>query len=91
MPGHPPVLSGRDAIVVLGCRVLPSGGVAGAAARRADGARKDVLETVTHGARGDVIDAYTTLPWGIVCEEVARLRVKLVEGRVISLAAGRAS
>src|SRR5579883_94410 len=37
---------------------------------RADGARKDILETVTHGERGDIMDSYTTLPWPAVCEEV---------------------
>jgi hypothetical protein len=52
---------------------------------RADGAAKDVLETVTHGARGDIMDSYTTLPWNVVCAEVAKLRVQLVEGRVVAL------
>ena len=51
---------------------------------RADGARKDILETVTHGQRGDIVDAYTTLPWESVCVEVAKLRVKLVEGKVLA-------
>src|SRR4051812_48477915 len=46
---------------------------------RADGARADVLETVTHGARGSVLDLYTSLPWGVVCGEVAKLRVELAE------------
>lgn len=52
---------------------------------RADGARKDILETVTHGERGDIIDAYTTLPWAAVCDEVAKLKVKFVEGKMIKL------
>ncbi len=52
---------------------------------RADGASKDILETVTHGARGDVMDSYTTLPWAIVCVEVAKLRVQLTEGKVVGL------
>ena len=52
---------------------------------RADGARKDILETVTHGARGDIIDAYTTLPWPSVCEEVAKLKVELIQSKVIEM------
>ena len=48
---------------------------------RADGAVKDILETVTHGARGDIMDSYITLPWANVCAEVARLRVQLIEGK----------
>jgi hypothetical protein len=52
---------------------------------RADGAAKDVLQTVTHGARGDIMDSYTTLPWANVCQEVAKLRVQLVEGTVIAM------
>ena len=54
---------------------------------RADGARKDVLETVTHGGRGsDTIDLYTSLPWASVCEEVAKLRVSLTPVQSLGLA-----
>jgi integrase len=42
---------------------------------RADGARKDVLERVTHGPRGNIMDQYTELPWSLLCEEVAKLRL----------------
>jgi integrase len=52
---------------------------------RTDGARKDVLERVTHGSRGDIVDLYTELPWALLCEEVAKLKVALVEGKVIEL------
>jgi len=31
---------------------------------QADRARKDILRWVTHGATGDIVDLYTTLPWG---------------------------
>ncbi len=51
---------------------------------RADGARKDILEFVSHGARGDIVDAYTTLPWAALCAEVAKLRVTLIEGKVLA-------
>ena len=52
---------------------------------RTDGARKDVLERVTHGNRGDIVDMYTELPWALLCEEVAKLKLTLVQGRVIEL------
>jgi hypothetical protein len=52
---------------------------------RSDGARKDVLEWVTHGPRGDIVDLYTTLPWETLCAEVAKLRISLREGKVIAL------
>jgi integrase len=41
----------------------------------ADGARKDVLRWVSHGAPMDVMDMYTTLPWDALCAEVAKLRI----------------
>jgi hypothetical protein len=30
---------------------------------RRDGARKDVLERITHNATGDIVDRYTTFDW----------------------------
>jgi hypothetical protein len=44
-----------------------------------------VLEWVTHGPRGDIVDLYTTLPWEALCAEVAKLRISLREGTVIAL------
>ncbi len=44
---------------------------------RADGARKDVLEQVTHGRRGDIMNVYTELPWETLCEAVAQLRIQM--------------
>ncbi len=52
---------------------------------RTDGARKDVLERCTHGSRGDIVDLYTELPWALLCEEVAKLKVSLLSGRVLQL------
>jgi integrase len=52
---------------------------------RADGARADVLERVTHGPRGDIMNLYTTLPWALLCEEVVKLRIELIEGRLVEL------
>jgi hypothetical protein len=48
-----------------------------------DGARRDLLETVTHGPRGDIVSVYTTFPWPALCEEVAKLRLELREGVVL--------
>jgi integrase len=42
---------------------------------RADGARKDLLRLITHGAEGDIVDIYTEMPWAPLCEEVAKLRM----------------
>jgi hypothetical protein len=39
-----------------------------------------VLEWVTHGPRGDIVDLYTTLPWEALCAEVAKLRISLRDG-----------
>jgi len=50
---------------------------------QADGARKDILRWVTHGATGDIVDLYTTLPWHALCAEVEKLRIELREGRVL--------
>ena len=42
----------------------------------ADGARIDILRWVTHGAPGNVMGLYTTLPWSALCGEVSKLKVK---------------
>jgi len=52
---------------------------------QADGARKDILHWITHGPSGDIMDAYTTLPWETYCTEVEKLRIGLLEGRLIEL------
>jgi len=43
---------------------------------RADGAREDLLEMVTHNPKRDIMDVYTTMPWPALCEEVAKLRIR---------------
>jgi integrase len=57
---------------------------------RADGARTDILRWATHGPTGDITDQYTTLPWAALCEEVAKLRIEVLEGELVwlPLAAG---
>ena len=42
---------------------------------RADGASGELLRYVTHGPKGDIMDAYTTPPWHALCDQVACLRV----------------
>lgn len=52
---------------------------------RRDGARKDVLERVTHNAAGDVFDQYTLFDWLPLCEAVSCLRLSLDGGQVVAL------
>jgi integrase len=47
---------------------------------RADGARADVLEEVTHAKRGDIMNLYTELPWALLCQAVSCLRITLPGG-----------
>jgi integrase len=42
---------------------------------RRGGARKEVLEKVTHNARGDIVDAYTHWDWAPLCEAVLCLQM----------------
>lgn len=43
---------------------------------QADGARKEVLEYITHGpSEADAFDEYTTWPWETQCEEILKLRI----------------
>jgi hypothetical protein len=44
---------------------------------RADGARADLLEMITHAPRGDIINIYTSMPWANLCAEVAKLQIAL--------------
>jgi integrase len=48
-----------------------------------DGARRDLLETITHGPRGNIINVYTTFPWPALCAEVQKLNVSVREGLVL--------
>lgn len=42
---------------------------------RRGGARKDVLERVTHNARGDIVDRYTRFDWAPLCDAVRCLNL----------------
>ncbi len=57
---------------------------------RSDGARRDVLERVTHNAKGDVLDGYTDWEWSAMCEAVSCLRLEVERAQVhhLELAAG---
>jgi integrase len=52
---------------------------------RVDGARKDLLEIITHSQRGNIIDIYTSMPWASLCEEVAKLKIERRIGKVLSM------
>ena len=47
-------------------------------------ARKDILRWITHGPHGD-IERLPNAPWNALCEEVAKLRITLRDGRLIQL------
>ena len=40
-------------------------------------ARREVIELITHNAKGEVIDAYTSWEWSTLCEEISKLDVDL--------------
>ena len=40
-------------------------------------ARTEVVELMTHNAKGEVIDAYTSWEWSTLCEEITKLQVEL--------------
>ncbi len=50
-----------------------------------DGARRDRLEWVTHGRRGDIVGMYDEPQWAALCEEVAKLKIAMRDDNVIEL------
>jgi len=54
---------------------------------RADGARKDLLEAITHAQRGDIVDVYTEFPWAALCAEVEKLRIERKTAQIVELRA----
>ena len=56
-------------------------------AARSSGARSDVLERITHNARGAIIDVYTAWEWPALCEAVSCLKVDpdLLPGRIYDI------
>lgn len=58
---------------------------------RTDGALDSLLRWVTHGPKsGDMLDLYSTPPWPALCAEVAKLRIELRTGKLVSLEAAGA-
>jgi integrase len=49
------------------------------------GAHRDLLRVVTHTAKGDVVSGYTRATWGALCGEVGKLRVSLLDGKLLEL------
>lgn len=59
---------------------------------RADGAIDSLLRWVTHGPRpSEILDVYSSPPWADLCREIAKLRVRLLEGRIVALPAAASS
>lgn len=48
----------------------------------------DLLKWITHGKSSSVMDDYTTPPWESLCGVILRLKVSLLEGKVLALPAG---
>jgi integrase len=53
-----------------------------------DGARRDVLQGITHGNKGDIIDLYNSPLWTLKCEELAKLRIRLRQPGELGTALG---
>jgi integrase len=47
-----------------------------------NGAHRDLLRVITHTAPSDVMGGYTRVCWPALCAEVAKLRIKLLDGAV---------
>jgi hypothetical protein len=44
---------------------------------QSDGAGRRILEAITHGPRGDIINLYRMCPWPVMCRELAKLDISL--------------
>ncbi len=44
---------------------------------RDDGAARDVIRWVTHPPDADILDAYTTPAWSLLCQEIAKLKIRV--------------
>jgi hypothetical protein len=50
------------------------------------GARRDFLRVVTHTAKGDIVSGYTRATWAALCAEVGKLKVSVLDGKLLELA-----
>jgi len=48
-------------------------------------ARREVIELMTHNAKGEVIDAYTSWEWSTLCDEIIKLEVDLHRAKLAVL------
>jgi integrase len=55
------------------------------------GAHRDLLRVVTHTSRGDIVSGYTRASWPALCAEVGKLRVEILDGKLLELATGFAT
>lgn len=59
---------------------------------RLDGARDAFLKWVSHGpSKATIMDHYTRPPWPELCADVAKLKIRVKEGKVVRLAASMKS
>lgn len=55
---------------------------------RADGAIDSLLRWITHGPKpSEILDVYSSPPWESLCTEIGKLKIELLEGKVIAMAA----
>ena len=45
----------------------------------------EVIEPITHNAKGEVIDAYTSWEWSTLCDEISKLEVDLESTKLVVL------
>jgi hypothetical protein len=48
-------------------------------------ARREVIELMTHDAKGEVIDAYTSWEWSTLCDEITKLELDLYASKLAVL------
>lgn len=51
----------------------------------ADTGHKALIKWISHGAEADQVGQYTTFGWDELCEAVAKIRIRLLEGKVVPL------
>lgn len=53
---------------------------------RGDGARKDIIQRITHKPPAEVMEGYTTFEWEVLCQEMLKLRIhRATRGAVVPL------
>ena len=44
------------------------------------------MRVVTHTAKGDIVSGYTRATWAALCAEVGKLKVSVLDGKLLELA-----